>query len=245
MLFVSFAALLINTSLASVECSDKTDYDETYLVYPFELQALPYSEDFLSPFVSEDIVMAHYEHHHQAYVDKLNAFIETSSYYENMTLAELSQVAITDESEPLQKFAGGAYNHYLYWSILTNPDCTKEEPEGPLAFKILESWDTVEDFITEFNSTLGTVFGSGWVWACVNSNEDIEIRKTANQLNPLMDYENICYPFLGADAWEHAYYLDYKWAKQSYYNAFFGAIDWDVVEEFYESYSSDLEAIPF
>lgn len=245
MLFLTLVSLLVAPGMSDVDCDSKSEYSGSDTFYPFELEALPYAEDFLSPFISEDIVIAHYEHHHQTYIDKLNAFIEENDAYSELTLAELNLVAADDES--LIKFAGGAYNHYLYWNVLTNPDCTKEGPEGTLLIDILQQWDTIDDFITEFNTTLGTVFGSGWVWACVNEDEDIEIRKTVNQENPLQGLHDtsVCYPFLGADAWEHAYYLDYKWAKQEYYNGFFGAIDWDVVEEFYESYASQLTAVRF
>lgn len=245
MLFLACISLLVAPGMSDVDCDAKSEYNATDSVYPFVLRDLPYAEDFLAPFISEDIVNAHYEHHHQTYVDKLNAFIEENPDYEGYTLVELNLAA--SESESIGKFAGGTYNHYLYWQILTNPDCTKDGPEGQLLFDILAQWDTVDDFLTEFNTTLSSVWGSGWAWACVNGDGDIEIRKTVNQKNPLfgIDDTTVCYPFLGADAWEHAYYLDYKWAKQEYYNAFFGAIDWDVVEEFYESYASQLEAVPF
>jgi Fe-Mn family superoxide dismutase len=244
MLFVSFVATLLSASLSLADCSDKTAYAGTDSVHPFELEDLPYAEDFLGTFVSEDTVIAHYEHHHQAYIDKLNAFIAENDVYEGMTLVELNHVANGEEG--LVKYAGGAYNHYMYWQVLTNPNCTKDEPEGLLAEGILESWDTVADFITEFNTTLGKVFGSGWVWGCVNNYNEILIVTTPNQENPLMGINgDVCFPFLGVDAWEHAYYLDYKWARQSYYNGFFGAIDWDLVEYFYETYSYQLYAVPF
>lgn len=244
MSFIPILLCLIPSILSSTNCSHKSYYEASSSEYPFELMTLPYNESYLEPFISEDIVEAHYEHHHQSYVDKLNAFLEDNTDLQGLTLVELNELAADYES--LAKYAGGDYNHNLYWWILTNPDCVKEEPEGALASQIEDQWGSFDGFIEEFNSKLGTIFGSGWGWACVNSTGEIEIRITKNQINPLMKIDSdICYPFLGCDAWEHAYYLQYFWARQDYYDAFFAAIDWNTVELFYEVYASNLEAVPF
>jgi Fe-Mn family superoxide dismutase len=241
---LTYLLLNIFPGARSTSCS-KTEYEAVSSTYPFQLMTLPYEESYLEPFVSEDIVYAHYEHHHQGYVDKLNAFLEANTEYQSYTLVELNYLA--ENVEMLGRFGGGIYNHDLYWYVLTNPGCTKEGPEGVLAEKITNQFGSVDEFLTKFNSALGSIFGSGWAWACVNQTASIEIRTTRNQINPLMNVDDtgICYPFLGCDAWEHAYYLQYSWNKQEYYDAFFDAIDWDVVEMFYESYASNLEAVPF
>ena len=241
MSFLPLILSLIPSLVLSAECSDKLLYNLTDTYYPFELMTLPYTQSFLEPFLSEDIIEAHYEHHHQTYVDKLNAFLDENTDLQNLTLVELNQLAA--DYPALAKFAGGDYNHNLYWYILTNTSCVKEGPEGILLFQIEDQWGSFDAFVEEFNAKLGKIFGSGWGWACVNSTGDIEIRTTANQVNTLMGIEgDICYPFLGVDAWEHAYYLQYFWARQDYLDAFFGAIDWEL---FYEVYASNLEAVPF
>jgi Fe-Mn family superoxide dismutase len=237
--------ILFHQAHSSSSCSSKVPYESETSYYPFELIDLPYNDTFLEPFISEDIVVAHHEHHHQTYVDKLNLYLDTKPDYQSLSLVELNEIAADDEQ--LQRHAGGIYNHDLYWFILTNPECAKEGPEGSLATQIVNQWGSVDSFYEEFNEKLGKIFGSGWGWACVNSTGLIEIRTTPNQVNTLMKFQGtgICYPFLGCDAWEHAYYLQYFWKRQEYYDAFFGAIDWDVVEMFYESYASNLEAVPF
>lgn len=235
---------LIPSIVFSEECTDKAIFNLTDTYYPFELMNLPYTESFLEPFLSEDIIEAHYEHHHQTYVDKLNAFLDENTDLQNRSLVELNQLAA--EYPPLAKFAGGDYNHNLYWWVLTNTSCVKDGPEGLLLIKIEEQWGSFELFIEDFNEQIGKIFGSGWGWTCVNTTGDIEIRTTANQINPLMGIDgDVCYPFFGIDAWEHAYYLQYKWARQDYFEAGFGAVDWEVVELFYEAYASNLEAVPF
>lgn len=228
----------------AVDCSSKSSYVASDSVYPFSLMTLPYDQDFLEPFLSEDIINSHYNHHHQGYVEKLNSFLEENEDLQTLTLAELNQLAASYDS--LQKFAGGTYNHNLYWWVLTNPECAKSSPEGDLESKILETWNSVDAFTDSMNEEMSQVFGSGWVWACVNMTGQIEIRSTKNQINPLMQIDSeSCYPFLACDIWEHAFYLQYNWDRQEYFDAYFDSIDWETVEFFYESYSSNLISIPF
>jgi len=243
---MSFTILLCNLYSfgAAVDCSSKSSYIATDSVYSFSLMTLPYDQDFLDPFLSEDIINSHYKHHHQGYVDKLNSFLEENEDLQTLSLVELNELASSYDA--LQKYAGGTYNHNLYWWVLTNPECAKSSPEGDLASKIEENWGSVDEFLQSFNDEMSKVFGSGWVWGCVNMEGNIEIRSSKNQINPIMQIDSeSCYPFLACDIWEHAYYLQYNWDRQEYFDAFFDSIDWNVVEFFYESYSSSLLSVPF
>ncbi|MFM8360024.1 MAG: superoxide dismutase, partial [Verrucomicrobiota bacterium] len=82
-------------------------------------------------------------------------------------------------------------------------------------------------------------FGSGWVWLVVQGGR-LEIGSTANQDNPLMGksiagLEGV--PILGADVWEHAYYLKYQNKRADYLKAFWNVVDWNKVAALYAAAS--------
>ena len=83
--------------------------------------------------------------------------------------------------------------------------------------------------IWRFSEVPGTVhqrrlgrFGSGWAWLCVDSGK-LEVLSTPNQNSPIMlGYR----PVLGADLWEHAYYLKYQSRRLNYIAAWWNVVNW-------------------
>ena len=145
----------------------------------------------------------------------------------------------------LQKYAGGLYNHYLYWWALTQSSCAGPVASGPLLEAIQESWKDFPTFVAAFEYAGNTTFGNGWVWLCVNTTGMLEIQTTTFQMNPLMfTGGDTCYPILGMDLWEHAYYLKYTYDKNSYITGFMNAVDWPVIEYFYENFARYLIPVP-
>ncbi len=60
-------------------------------------------------------------------------------------------------------------------------------------------------------------------------NGKLEISKTANGESPLM---HGAIPILGADVWEHSYYVDYRNRRPDYLKAFADhLINWEYVDE--------------
>ena len=83
----------------------------------------------------------------------------------------------------------------------------------------------------------GAVFGSGWVWVCANQAGDkLKIVGTPNQDNPLMKgvTEDIMFPILGLDVWEHAYYLKYQNRRPEYVSNWWNLVNWDKINENFE-----------
>lgn len=230
--------------LASSSCTDKATFTIINSTYPFALESLPYSTDFLSEVLSSRIVSLHYNHHHLAYLTKLNSYIANNPDFNTTFLSELCKQG--SGYAGLEKYAGGLYNHYLYWWTLTATECATGSPTGKLLTKIQNKWGDFTSFVTEWENSSNSVFGNGWTWLCVNTAANLEIRTTGFQLNPLItSASNLCYPILGIDLWEHAYYLTYTSSREDYISNFWEIVDWEVVSYFYETFASKLLPVPF
>lgn len=190
---------------------------------------LEYGYDQLGKYISGDIMKLHHDKHHQAYVDKLNAALDTAPALKDRPLETL----LTDISglpeavqAAVRNHGGGHYNHTLFWQWMS-PD-GGGEPTGELAAKINEKYGSFQGFVDEFTTKSLGVFGSGWVWL----QPDLEIITTPNQDTPIM--QGLDAPLLGLDVWEHAYYLDYKNKRDDYVKSWWNVVNWDFVASRYD-----------
>ena len=104
---------------------------------------------------------------------------------------------------------------------------------GKVVFIIRESF--ADAFKEKFAAAGMTRFGSGWAWLIVKDGK-LEVSSTPNQDNPLMDVAEVKgTPVLGADVWEHAYYLKYQNKRADYLAAFWNVVNWSKVAERYEA----------
>ena len=197
----------------------------------YKLPDLPYAYDALEPYIDAKTMEIHHSKHHQAYITKVNAALEGSSFG-NTSIDELC-TKLSDLPENIQgavrNNGGGHFNHSLFWSILS-PKNESSEPSVELNNAINNSFGSMESFKEEFSNTAATRFGSGWAWLIKEDDGSLTISSTANQDNPLMEGKT---PILGLDVWEHAYYLNYQNRRPDYINAFFNIINWDAVSTLY------------
>ena len=197
----------------------------------YKLPDLPYAYDALEPYIDAKTMEIHHSKHHQAYITKVNAALEGSSFG-NTTIDELC-TKLSDLPENIQgavrNNGGGHFNHSLFWSILS-PKNESSEPSVELNNAINNSFGSMESLKEEFSNTAATRFGSGWAWLIKEDDGSLTISSTANQDNPLMEGKT---PILGLDVWEHAYYLNYQNRRPDYINAFFNIINWDAVSALY------------
>lgn len=235
--------IFLLTIVSSLDCTEKRSFMITNSFYPFTLSELPYPASFLSEVLSETMVLLHHETHHNGYLKKLNAYIATASSFNSSSLATLNRGIYNSES--LRKFAGGLYNHYLYWWTLTAPGCSSPVPSGKLLKGIEDKWQNFTAFKSKFDYESINLFGSGWVWLCVNQDSELEIRATTYQLNPIMEKDDECYPVLGNDLWEHAYYLRFGSDRGLYVKYFWDIVDWGMVEMFYDLFARKKKIVPF
>lgn len=195
----------------------------------FSLPALPYAFDALEPHIDATTMQIHHDKHHQAYVDNLNKAI-AGTPNESKSLEELVAKAGTI-SPAVRNNGGGHWNHSFFWEILA-PNATGA-PSGKLADDIHATFGSFDAFKEKFNAAGLGRFGSGWAWLIVKDGK-LEISSTPNQDNPLMDVaESKGTPILGADVWEHAYYLKYQNKRGDYLAAFWKVVNWKKVEEHY------------
>ena len=194
---------------------------------PFTLAALPYAHDALEPHIDKQTMEIHYTKHHQAYVDNLNKAIAGTDN-ENKSLEELVKIS-GSISPAVRNNGGGHWNHTFFWESLTANAAGK--PSGKLAESIDAAFGSFDAFKEKFSQAGMTRFGSGWAWLIVKDGK-LEVNSTPNQDNPLMDIAEIKgTPILGADVWEHAYYLKYQNKRADYLAAFWNVVNWDKVTE--------------
>jgi Fe-Mn family superoxide dismutase len=192
----------------------------------YTLPDLPYGYDQLGDYISGDIMKLHHDKHHQTYVDKLNAAIDSAPALRERSLESLLGDISTlpdDVQTAIRNHGGGHYNHALFWKWMS-PD-GGGEPKGELANKINERYGSFQAFVDEFTTRSLAVFGSGWAWLQPN----MDIITTPNQDTPIMQGYDA--PLLGLDVWEHAYYLDYKNKRDDYVKAWWNVVNWDFVQE--------------
>ena len=195
----------------------------------FTLPSLPYTHNALEPHIDTLTMQIHHGKHHQAYVDNLNKAI-AGTPHEGKSLEELVAAAGTI-SPAVRNNGGGHWNHSFFWESLTTESGS---PSGKLADAINAAFGSLDGMKEKFNAAGMTRFGSGWAWLGVLDGK-LAICSTPNQDNPLMDVaECKCKPILGADIWEHAYYLKYQNRRAEYLGAFWNVVDWKKVAERFE-----------
>jgi Fe-Mn family superoxide dismutase len=194
------------------------------------IEKLPYSYGSLKRFIDPETMDVHYNKHYKTYVEKLNLALDKKKFGD----LDLEQIVktISRFSDEVRNNAGGAYNHALFWKMLSP---TQQKPGGLVLKRIEKDFGTLAGLKKKFNNVAKDRFGSGWVWLVVTKNNSLKIMSTPNQDNPLMnDVKNGGYPILGLDLWEHAYYLKYKNKKDEYIKNFWDAVNWDFVEKLYK-----------
>lgn len=201
--------------------------DLNQLKAPFQLPALPYAEDALAAVIDAETMRIHHGLHHKTYVDKLNEALPSEK---GDLLAILRQ--ISKRPEAVRNNAGGHWNHSFFWTVLSPKADEQKMPEA-LGREIAATFGSFEKFQAAFEKAGADRFGSGWAWLIRNPAGKLEVTSTPNQDNPLMDVApKKGTPILGADVWEHAYYLKYQNRRAEYLKSFWKVVNWKQVAEY-------------
>lgn len=197
----------------------------------FTLPPLPYAYDALEPAIDKETMTIHHGKHHQAYVDKLNDAVAADASLAGHSIEDL-MAGISKLPKAVRNNGGGHWNHSLFWELLA-PAGQGGEPSAELAAAIDSDLGGMEKFQADFNAAGAAQFGSGWAWLIVQDGK-LKVTSTPNQDNPLMDVaDEKGAVVLGADVWEHAYYLKYQNRRPDYLKAFWGVVNWNKANALY------------
>jgi superoxide dismutase, Fe-Mn family len=190
------------------------------------LPPLPYAQNALAPYISENTISFHYGKHHQAYVKNTIDKI-AGTELEKATLEEIIKATANNASlTAVFNNAAQVFNHTFYWNSMKPGG--GGEPTGKIGEMIKASFGNYPAFVDAFSKAAAAQFGSGWAWL-VLENGSLKIVKTANADTP---FTTSAKPLITIDVWEHAYYLDYQNRRADYVKAFIEKlINWDFAEK--------------
>jgi Fe-Mn family superoxide dismutase len=193
------------------------------------VEKLPYDYNSVEGFIDSETMKTHYTKHYKGYVEKLNIELEKVKG-PDLDIESIIK-KISKFNDKVKNNGGGAFNHALFWKMLSP---TKQEIKDPIKSKIEKTFGSMDKFKEKFEEEAKSRFGSGWVWLILTKSNTLKMVTTANQDNPLMDTEKIQgYPILGLDVWEHAYYLKYKNQRDKYVKNFWKVVNWSFVNDLY------------
>jgi Fe-Mn family superoxide dismutase len=188
---------------------------------PYVLPDLDYDFGALSPHISAEIMVLHHGKHHRAYVEKANETV--ARLEEARDKRDFSGIAGLERA--LAFHLSGHVLHSIFWKNLTPHG--GDAPVGELGAAIRRDFGSFEAFRAQMKAVAGTIMGSGWaalVW------EPVGQRLVTCQIH---DHQSNGSqggtPLLVIDAWEHAYYLQYKNQKEMFFEAIWRLWNWEDV----------------
>ncbi|MET8389000.1 superoxide dismutase [Streptosporangium canum] len=191
----------------------------------YTLPDMPYDYAALEPAITGEILELHHSKHHAAYVKGANDTLER--------LAEARDKGEFGGLVGLEKtFAfnlSGHVLHSIFWQNLS-PD-GGDRPDGELSAAIDEHFGSFEAFQKQLTTATVGVQGSGWgilAW------EPLSRRLVIEQVYDHHGNVGInTTPLLVFDAWEHAYYLQYRNVRPDYVEKLWSLVNWtDVTQRF-------------
>jgi len=192
----------------------------------YVLPKLPYGYKDLEPYISEEQLKIHHQKHHQGYVNGVNTILEKVG----KTRKEGTELDIKSTLKALSFNIGGHLLHLLFWPNLAPAGKGGGgEPSGVLANAIKKEFGSFERFKKEFTQAARSVEGSGW--AALTFDEltgrlmIMQIEKHNTNIYPTFRI------LMVLDAWEHAYYLNYKNQRAKFVEAFWNIVNWDTVNK--------------
>ena len=189
----------------------------------YALPELPSSPGALEPHYSGEIISLHHDKHHAAYVKGANDTLDAlAAAREAGDFGNINQL-----SRSFAFHVSGHVLHSIFWTNMS-PD-GGGRPEGELATAIDEFFGGFDALQAQLTAATVNVQGIGWgalAWEPVAGKLIVE---------QIYDHQgNVgagSVPLLVIDAWEHAYYLQYKNVRADFVKAFWNIVNWPNVAE--------------
>jgi Fe-Mn family superoxide dismutase len=193
----------------------------------YTLPDMPYDYAALEPAITGEILELHHAKHHAAYVKGAND-----------TLEQLQEARTKEVLPPLVGLEktlafnlSGHVLHTIFWQNLSPEG--GDRPDGELAAAIDEHFGSFEAFAKQLSASTATVQGSGWgilAW------EPLSRRLIIEQVYD--HHGNVgmgSTPLLVFDAWEHAYYLQYRNVRPDYVQKLWSLVNWADINRRFEA----------
>lgn len=162
------------------------------------------------------------------YVKNTNSILEKIPEYKGYEKEDAFAPYVVGELYRRFSFEyNGMRNHEVYFESLSG-GAKALNGDGELAKKIIETFESVDNFLAAFKS-LALTRGIGWAVLWYD-------KKDKNLVISWVDEQHLgqlngCEMILAIDMWEHAFVYDYPTsAKKDYVEAFFANLNWEVIE---------------
>ncbi|MER6817556.1 superoxide dismutase [Spirillospora sp. NPDC000708] len=191
----------------------------------YSLPDLPYDYAALEPAITGEILELHHSKHHAAYVKGANDTLEQLE--EARTKEQFGGLVGLEKT--LAFNLSGHVLHSIFWDNLSPEG--GDRPDGELAAAIDEHFGSFEAFAKQLTTATQTVQGSGWgVLAFEPTGRKLIVQQVYDH------HGNVgigSVPLLVFDAWEHAYYLQYRNVRPDYVAKLWSLVNWnDVARRF-------------
>jgi superoxide dismutase, Fe-Mn family len=184
----------------------------------YTLPELRYDYAALEPHISGAIMELHHGKHHAAYVKGSNAALEQLD--EARAKGDYTRLAALERA--LAFNLSGHILHSIFWTNLTPKG--GGQPDGDLAQAITRDFGSFDHLKKQLTEVASTIMGSGWaalIW------EPVGARLLTTQIyDHQSNLSQAGVPLMVIDAWEHAYYLQYKNQKTAFFEAVWHLWDW-------------------
>ena len=192
----------------------------------FEVKDLLWARDALRG-ISEQTIETHHDKLYAGYVNKRN---EIESLLPGVDRSAANQAYSAYRALKLEETfsADGAILHELYFDILGGPGGA---PTGSLADKINADFGSFEAFVEDL--TACGMAARGWAVTAYDPSDG----KLHNFLCDVHNQGGVwgTVPLMALDTYEHAYFMDYGSDRPAYIEAFFDNVNWDKVQENFDS----------